>query len=108
MIENNHKKIVPEFSWAEVKFSLGGIFNPKRDWIILITFFVIFFIASLIFDGYFYNKIVSGDMYVSVSRDDLTVEELKSDDLKKVLNNFEEKKAKITNLKLEKVIDPSI
>ncbi len=84
------------------------IVNPKRNWKILIILFAVFIVASLGFDFYMYKKIASGDMYIDVTREELTIENLKSDDLKKILDNFETKKATITTIKLENMIDPSI
>jgi hypothetical protein len=89
-------------------FFSGKIVNPKRDWSILVFLFSIIIIASIGFDFYMYRKIVSGDMYVSVRKDELVIESLKSNDLKKIADNFELKKTNMTNLKLENLIDPSI
>ncbi|MFH1454794.1 MAG: hypothetical protein ABIF22_00485 [bacterium] len=86
----------------------GGIVNPKRDWNILIILFLVFIVSSMGFDYYMYQQIVSGDMYVSVARTEIVIENLKSDDLKKILDNFETKKSKITTLKLENLVDPSL
>lgn len=84
------------------------IVNPKRDWNILIIIFIIFIIASVGFDFYMYQQITSGDMYISVNKNELTIENLKSLDLKKILDNFETKKSMIMTLKLENLVDPSI
>ena len=84
------------------------IVNPKRDWKILIILFIILITASIGFDFYMYKQIVNGDMYISVTRTDLSIENLKSDDLQNILNNFENKKANMTALKLKNLVDPSI
>ena len=95
-------------SFLNAAFSSEKIVNPKRDWIILIILFFVFILAAVRFDFYLYQQIVSGDMYVSVSRDDLVIENLKSNDLQKILDTFEAKKSKIMTLKLENLVDPSI
>ena len=84
------------------------IISPKRDWSILIILFIIFITISIGFDFYMYQQIVSGDMYISVKKEELVIENLKSDNLQKILDNFETKKSKMINLKLENLIDPSI
>lgn len=84
------------------------IVNPKRDWMILLGLLTIFIIAAIAFDGYMYRKIVSGDMYVSVKREELVVEDLKTSDLDKIILNFNSKRVNISNLKLENLTDPSI
>jgi hypothetical protein len=84
------------------------IVNPKRDWHIILFIFAILIIASVGFDFYMYQKIVSGDMYVSVNKEELTIENLKANDLKKILDNFEVKKSAATTLKLENLVDPSL
>ena len=82
--------------------------NPNRDWVILIIIFIIMIIASLAYDALMYKDIVSGEMYVSVSRGDLSIETLKTNDLKKLVDNFTIKKQKLTSLKIENLVDPSL
>lgn len=86
----------------------GKIFNPMRDWNIIIILTIVFIIASVGFDIYMYAQIVSGEMYVSVNRGDLTIESLKTSNLQSILNDFENKKSIITTLKIENLVDPSI
>lgn len=95
-------------SLREKSFFLENIVSPKRDWSILLIIFSVLIIISIGFDFYMYQKIVSGDMYVSVKKDELMVETLKSNDLKNITDNFEFKKSNITKLKLENLVDPSI
>jgi hypothetical protein len=101
-------KLSPNESVSKSMFLFGNIVNPKRDWNILIIIFMVFTLGSVGYDYYLYQQIVSGDMYISVTREDIVVENLKSNDLQKILDNFEAKKAKITTLKLENLVDPSI
>ena len=108
MNNNPQTKLLASDSLSKSMFLFGNIVNPKREWGILIILFVIFIVASIGFDFYMYQQIVSGDMYISVKREDLVIENLKSNDLQKILDNFETKKAKITTLKLENLVDPSI
>lgn len=89
-------------------FFSRGIVDPQRDWIILIILFVVAIIGCVTFDVYMYSKIVSGDIYVSVSREDLLVENLKRDNLKNILNSFDTKKEEIKELKISNLVDPSL
>ena len=89
-------------------FLSSNIVNPKRDWSILIILFFVLIVASIGFDYYMYQQIVSGDMYITVKKEDIVIENLKSTDLQNILNNFESKNIKITNLKLDNLVDPSI
>jgi len=95
------------FLFKSVFLSKNAI-SPKRDWIILIVLFIIFIITSICFDYYMYKKIISGDMYISVKREELVIENLKSNDLKNIQNNFEMKEINTINLKLKNLVDPSI
>ena len=108
MNNNSQNKLVSNDSLSKTSFLLDKVINPKRDWAILIILFFVFIITSVSFDYYMYRKIISGDMYVSVKREDLVIENLKSSNLKKVLDNFELKTSKISGLKIEKLTDPSI
>lgn len=101
-------KSLASSSLEKRSFFLESIVSPKRDWRILLIIFSILVITSIAFDFYMYQKIVSGDMYVSVKKDELVIESLKSDELKKIADNFEAKKTNINNIKLENLIDPSI
>ena len=92
----------------QTKFNFERRLNPKRDWNILIIIFIILLVISVGFDFYMYQQIVSGDMYVSVNKNDLVIENLKSSDLQRILNNFETKKTNMTTLKLKNLVDPSI
>jgi hypothetical protein len=51
---------------------------------------------------------VSGDMFVVINKNELKLETLRLDDLKKVLADFEAKKSTIEGLKIERSVDPSI
>ncbi len=84
------------------------IINPKREWMLLLAFFLILIISFVSFDFITYKKISSGEMYISINRLDLNIEVLKTDALKKLIDNFESRKAKITSLKVENLIDPSL
>ena len=101
-------KSLASSSLEKRSFFLESIVSPKRDWRILLIIFSILVITSIAFDFYMYQKIVSGDMYVSVKKDELVIESLKSEDLKNINDNFEFKVVNITKLKLENLVDPSI
>ncbi len=85
-----------------------NLINPKRDWTILVVIFLVSIALSISFDIFMYKNIVSGEMFVTVNRDELSLENLKIDDLKKVLANFDTKKSATLNYKLEHSVDPAI
>lgn len=87
---------------------LGNIINPRKNWIFLLVLLTVFVVISIVFDLYMYYKISNGDLYVIVKTEDVTVENLKSVELQKILDNFETKKNNIGQLKLENLVDPSI
>ncbi len=98
----NSDVLTKSFIWSE------KLVNPKREWEILVIVFAIFILSAIAFDFYMYRQIVGGDMYVSVKKEEVTVEKLKSTELQKILSNFEIKKSKIMTQKLENLVDPSI
>ncbi len=101
-------KILPNnYRFKPIKLS-GKIVNPKRDWNILIISFVVLILASIGFDSYMYWQIVNGDMYISVKKEELVIENLKSGDLQKISDIFDGKKSKTATLKLGNLVDPSI
>ncbi len=89
-------------------FGPNDAVNPKREWILLVILFSCMVAASFVFDAYLYHQIVSGDMYISVNKNELVLENLKTDEIKKLLANFELKAEKLKNLRIEKLIDPSL
>ena len=84
------------------------IINPKRDWMLLLAFFLILIISFILFDFFMYKKISSGEMYISINRSDLNIEVLKTAALKKLIDSFEAKKETVASLKVQNLIDPSI
>ena len=84
------------------------IVNPKRDWMILLGLLTTLIVAAIAFDGYMYKEIVGGDMYISVKREELVIEDLKTTELDKIILNFNSKRVNMSNLKLENLTDPSI
>ncbi len=84
------------------------IINPKREWILLLAFFTILAVSSVVFDFVMYQKISSGEMYISIDRSELNIEVLKTDELKKLINDFEARKVMVASLKTENLVDPSI
>jgi hypothetical protein len=84
------------------------IVKPKREWFILLTVFVLSFVCVVVFNVYMYINITNGDMYVSVNKEELVIENLKVSSLDKVIKNIELKNLNFTNLRVEKLTDPSI
>lgn len=108
-MDNITKIKLPDTDFLYGKLFLSEkIINPKKHWGMLIILFIFLIITSIGFDFYMYQKIVSGDMYINVTRSELVIENLKTNDLQNILNNFESKTIKIANLKLENLVDPSI
>lgn len=109
MVNNNTQNQIPNLQTKHRFLSIPREFvNPKRDWITLIIILNILVISAVGFDIYMYNQIVSGDMYVSVQKDELVIEKLKKNELGKILDVYESKKVNVINLKTNNLIDPSI
>jgi myo-inositol-hexaphosphate 3-phosphohydrolase len=89
-------------------FSSAKMISPKRCWYVLLCLSFLLVVFVSIFDYCMYRKTVSGDMYVSVQRNELTIENLKINDIKNIISIFENKKNIINNLKIEKISDPSL
>ena len=105
---NNVKNGLSENKFLSRLLSSRKIINPKREWTILLIFFSLMLLAFLLFDEITYQKISSGEMYISVNKSELNIEVLKVDELKKLINDFELKKEKIAALRIMNLIDPSI
>ena len=89
-------------------FGSDAIVHPKRDWMILLLLLCIMLVSALIYDAFLYQDIASGEMYVSVAKNELQLQSINSARLQKVVDIFEAKKAITAGLKAQKLIDPSI
>src|SRR5690349_8531295 len=89
-------------------FASNKLVSPKRDWIILLITFLVMVISVVAYDSVIYSKISSGEMYISINRSELNLENLKTAELKKLIENFETKSQKAASLKIGPSIDPSI
>ena len=98
----------------DVKNYLGDFSNytsdikPRRDWKILVIVLLVMFLGIMSFDAFLYYKNVGGDMFVSVDQKDLYFQKIKTASLSKVIQDFENKKDLINNLKKTSLIDPSL
>lgn len=108
MNNNSNDKTINNNSILKTIFLSGKIVNPRREWYILVGLFIIFILASIGFDFYMYQQTTSEDMFVSVSRADLSIENLKTSDLQKIISNFQAKEEAITMLKIGNLVDPSL
>ena len=84
------------------------IVNPCRDWVVLVVLLLIMIVSSITFDFITYQKIVRGEMYISVKKEELTLVNLEKDKINIILDNFQQKKDYISKIKIESIIDPSI
>ncbi|MDD4804189.1 MAG: hypothetical protein PHN69_03360 [Candidatus Pacebacteria bacterium] len=82
--------------------------KPCREWIVLIVLLFVMIISSIIFDIITYQKIIRGEMYVSVGKDELIFVKLEKDKLKDITDRFEEKKEYVSKAKIENIVDPSM
>ncbi len=89
-------------------FASDKIVNPKRDWMILLALFFVMLISAALYDASLYKNIASGDMYVSVPKSELELETIGGAALQNVVNDFESRKANTAELKMQKLIDPSL
>ena len=84
------------------------IINPFRDWLILIALFTVMIIYFVVFDSLTYNKIIKGEMYISVEKEELTFVKLNREELKSIIDKFEGKKDYVSKMKIELLSDPSM
>lgn len=105
---NKTKSIFKKDLLSSPIFYSAKVINPRRDWNILAGLCFLFIIFSIAFDYCMYRKTVNGDMYVSIKREEIKVEDLKTKDIESVLSIFENKQKIITDLKVEKLVDPSL
>ena len=85
-----------------------NIIKPCRDWFFLLTFLIIAIIFSVFFDIFTYQKIIKGEMYISVGKEELILVKLEKEKLKNITDSFEQKKEYISKARIDNVVDPSI
>lgn len=101
-------KDIFENSVSGNKYISKKIINPYRDWMILLVVFFIMICFFVLFDILTYHKIIKGEMYVSVLKEELTFIKLEKEKLQAIVDLFKEKEDFISNIKIKKLIDPSI
>jgi hypothetical protein len=93
--------------WNRI-FVRKNIIHPKRDWIILTVFFIAMLLSAIIFDAFLYLRIVSGDMYISIDKNELVLENLESSEIEFVIDGFELRKDQVDSLRDGIIRDPSL
>ncbi len=84
------------------------IINPRRDWIILMVISATIFLGAIFYDYSFYKRVSTGEMYISVNKDELTLEALNVDELKKILQLYKDKSDFTSQFQTMHSIDPSL
>ena len=82
--------------------------KPRRDWKVLVVLLIVMFLGIMSFDAFLYYKNVGGEMYVSIDKNDIYLQKIKSANLNLVIQNFENKKTAFATLKRSLLIDPSL
>jgi hypothetical protein len=101
-------KDIFENKFLDNNYISKNIINPCRDWIILLALLLIMIVSSIAFNFITYQKIVKGEMYISVKKEELTLVNLEKDKINMILDSFQQKKDYISKIKIESLIDPSI
>lgn len=84
--------------------------NPRRDWNIILLFFVLTLIILIVFGSYLYRKISKGNLFVVPERNEPIAETIDRSELKKIFDYYETKSRLFEENKIKKpeVIDPSL
>ncbi len=108
IIMTNQKNNIIKTGFLNKLLSSRRIINPRREWTALIVFLFVLVIGALAFDGFMYEKIASGEMYVSVERSELNLEPLHVAKIEQVLSDYQSRAQKISSIQTKNFIDPSI
>ena len=84
--------------------------NPRRDWSIVLGFFVFIALSIIAFSSYMYWRINSGSFFVTSGGKKLFVETIDRAELKNIIRHYENKDRLFQEIKNKKpqVIDPSL
>jgi hypothetical protein len=107
MANQNQKIILKSGLFDKILFS-KKIINPRRDWTVLVIFLFILIIGALAFDGLMYEKIASGEMYVSVERSELNLQPLHVGAMQQVISDYQSRAENISSIRTKNFIDPSL
>lgn len=104
------KKIDLSFlhTFSDRFFGSNEIVHPRRDWIVLLVVFLVMLLGAAAYDLSIHQDIASGEMYVSVDKTDLKLQSVNTKALENVVNDFESKRAEMSGLKMQKLVDPSL
>lgn len=86
----------------------GDSINPKRDWIILITIFLVSVVFFILLGLNIYRDTNSKELFVDISKEEIIIEEVKPEEMSAVISVFEKKKTMFNSVKTIKLVDPSL
>ncbi|MEK7157705.1 MAG: hypothetical protein AAB688_01360 [Patescibacteria group bacterium] len=102
-------KKIREFFGGKRRESEVAEINPSRDWKIILAFIVVIGVAMSGFSSYLYWRINSGGFFITSIKNDLPIETIDRNELKKVIQHYKLKGNQFQILKGEKPVgvDPS-
>lgn len=104
------KNIAGKFFDGGMSSSEAKEINPRRDWNIILSFFILALFLLIAFGFYMYWKINKGWLFATVGGNEPLIETIDRSELKKIINLYEAKNQLFQEIKFKKpeVIDPSL
>ncbi|MBU6431564.1 MAG: hypothetical protein KGJ58_04295 [Patescibacteria group bacterium] len=104
------KKIAGVFFGGESGAFEAKEIHPRRDWNIVLGFFILAIILSIVLGFYTYGKIDGGGFFAISDGKESPVETIDRSELNKIINFYEAKSQLFQEIKAKKpeIIDPSL
>ncbi len=99
----NKQKIIDS-----VKSFWGEAINPRRDWIIIVTVFIILVISVCLINYKIFLETNSKELFIDISKESIVIRKVKDKDMQALITRFEEKKSQFNSIKFTRLIDPSL
>lgn len=103
-------KEIKNFFGGKRRVSEATGINPSRDWKIILVLTIITVVAVAGFSSYLYWRISGGGFFATPIKNDLPIETIDRNELKKVIQYYKSKESQFKILKSEKPVsvDPSL
>lgn len=95
-------------TFSAIRDFWGESINPHRDWCLLIIIFSLLMVFMISFNYKIYQITNSKELFVDISKEQITIKKIREKDMKNVLSVFEERKNNFESIRALKLVDPSL
>ncbi|MGB8816026.1 MAG: hypothetical protein WCC74_02205 [Minisyncoccia bacterium] len=101
-------KIIANNKYEKFKDIFSGVINPRREWYIFITLFILGIIVLGCFSFYLYRNVQSNNDFLKNNINISATDKINLTRLNKIILNYEQRRDRFNRFPKTKLVDPSI